>query len=99
MTGTEDELRAFLQRPWLHHFSWAACCFGATERSVLLEVVRQGGHVRLGFENNLELHAGEPASSNAALIETFVRALPPDAPPLAGARELRACFLGKTHQV
>ncbi len=96
LTGTEEELDAFLQQPCLPHYHWSACCFGRTEQSVLLAAVRQGGHVRLGFENNLELPTGEQATNNTALINAFVQALPTDSSPLAQAKDLRAQFLSKT---
>ena len=32
-----------------------------------------GGHARAGFEDNATYHPGEPAASNAQLIERLVR--------------------------
>lgn len=44
--------------PYLSHASeldtpWMVCAFGASEQAVVLEAALQGGHIRIGFENNL----------------------------------------------
>jgi 3-keto-5-aminohexanoate cleavage enzyme len=54
---------------------WALCAFGDQELPCMLEAVRQGGHVRIGFENNHVLHDGTPAPSTAALVTQFIKAL------------------------
>ena len=51
---------------------WAVCAFGGNENDCMLEAVKNGGHVRIGFENNHLLANGEVASDNAALIKQFV---------------------------
>ena len=47
---------------------WAMCAFGKREADCALRAARLGGHVRVGFENNLSLPGGGPAPSNAALV-------------------------------
>ena len=50
---------------------WAVCCFGRRENEAMLAATDRGGHVRIGFENNLLLSDGTPASDNAALIRQY----------------------------
>ncbi|MGD7347910.1 3-keto-5-aminohexanoate cleavage protein, partial [Ralstonia pseudosolanacearum] len=51
-----------------------------------------GGHVRLGFENNMALPDGSPAPDNAALVAHFRRHTDALHRPLASAADLRAWF-------
>ncbi len=53
---------------------WAVCAFGPTEGDCLALAARQGGHARVGFENNLWRADGQLATSNAELVtETKAR--------------------------
>lgn len=52
---------------------WAAFGIGATQFPMVAQAVLLGGHVRVGFEDNLYLARGVPAPSNAALVEKAVR--------------------------
>ena len=47
---------------------WSACAFGQTEAATVLTAAGLGGHVRVGFENNLWLRTGSLAQSNADLV-------------------------------
>lgn len=47
---------------------WSLCAFGASEANCMLEAIQQGGHCRVGFENNLLLADGTIAEDNAALV-------------------------------
>ncbi len=47
---------------------WAVCAFGAREGACALTAAALGGHVRVGFENNLHLADGAVAPDNAALV-------------------------------
>ena len=69
--GEPSELLALVNAADCRLFPWAACCFGPEENAVALKAAEQGGHVRLGFENNVVLSDGTPASDNAALIAQF----------------------------
>lgn len=71
LTGTADELDAFLAAADCSQFPWAACCFGRHENAVMLAAAAAGGHVRLGFENNTVLCDGTPARDNAELFAQF----------------------------
>ena len=47
---------------------WAVCAFGPRESACVLTAAGLGGHVRVGFENNLRLADGRLATSNAELV-------------------------------
>ena len=47
---------------------WAACAFGRTELACVSFAAIQGGHVRVGFENNLLRKDGDIAADNAEQI-------------------------------
>lgn len=48
--------------------SWSMCAFGAGEHACATTAAALGGHVRVGFENNLLLNNGQIAPDNAALV-------------------------------
>jgi len=47
---------------------WMVCGFGVNEHKVVTQAVQLGGHVRVGFENNLLLPDGKTAPDNATLV-------------------------------
>lgn len=55
--------------------TWAMCAFGKQECACALHAAQLGGHVRIGFENNMLLPNGSIATSNATLINTTVKEL------------------------
>lgn len=54
---------------------WAACAFGPHEQDTLVSAAKLGGHVRVGFENNLHAPNGELAKSNADQVARLAAAL------------------------
>jgi uncharacterized protein (DUF849 family) len=52
---------------------WASFGIGAAQFPMVAQAVLLGGHVRVGFEDNLYLARGVPAPSNAALVEKAAR--------------------------
>jgi uncharacterized protein (DUF849 family) len=48
--------------------SWAVCAFGHRECACALTAAALGGHIRVGFENNLQLSDQSLAPDNAALV-------------------------------
>ncbi len=50
---------------------WAVCAFGKAEIECVLKAASLGGHIRIGFENNLYLQDGSLAKNNAELISQF----------------------------
>lgn len=47
---------------------WSACAFGGRELECVLRAANLGGHVRVGFENNLLLANGERSLANGQLV-------------------------------
>ena len=52
---------------------WMVCAFGQNEHSVMKQAAELGGHVRVGFENNLLLPDGSLAKDNADLVALTVK--------------------------
>ncbi len=55
---------------------WSVCAFGRQEAACAVVAAGFGGHVRVGFENNLHLPDGITAPSNGALIQAVKSGLP-----------------------
>ena len=47
---------------------WMVCAFGPDEHACLLETAKQGGKLRVGFENSLTDHSTQPHHDNAASV-------------------------------
>jgi uncharacterized protein (DUF849 family) len=71
---------------------WAMCAFGAREYACAMTAAALGGHVRVGFENNLMLADGSIASNNAALVQQAALGIRGLGLQLANANEARALF-------
>jgi 3-keto-5-aminohexanoate cleavage enzyme len=54
---------------------WSICAFGRREAASVMAAALLGGHVRVGFENNLRLPNGSLAQSNAESVGIVARAL------------------------
>jgi 3-keto-5-aminohexanoate cleavage enzyme len=52
---------------------WSVCAVGLNEFPMTTMAIIMGGHVRVGFEDNIYLKKGLPAKSNAELVEKIVR--------------------------
>ncbi len=53
--------------------TWSATGIGRSHLPVIATALACGGHVRLGFEDQVELEPGVLAPSNASLVERAVR--------------------------
>ncbi len=71
---------------------WAMCAFGASEHACATTAAALGGHVRVGFENNLRLKNGQIAPNNAALVKQAAQAAASLGRPLATAQDIRSQF-------
>jgi uncharacterized protein (DUF849 family) len=82
--------------PFLHAHSgsepWAVCAFGATEHACVTAAAALGGHVRVGFENNLKLKNDAIAPDNTALVRQAAEAAHSLGRPLATANDIRRRF-------
>lgn len=53
---------------------WCVCAFGPAESKVSRSVFAKGGHMRIGFENNLDLIDGSRADHTSDLVAAAVQA-------------------------
>jgi uncharacterized protein (DUF849 family) len=72
---------------------WAVCAFGASEHACVSAAASLGGHVRVGFENNLYLKDGQLAPDNRALVAQAADAARSLGRPLASAQQIRQRFV------
>lgn len=87
--GTSEDLDAFLRAANCQSIPWSVCCFGQGEYSTMQHALGRGGHVRMGFENNLWLADGTLARDNHQLIEQFMTHLENHSRSPATATQLR----------
>lgn len=66
-----DDLDAFLNAKPDDITDWTVCAFGPYEHACLLEAVRRGGKVRIGFENSISNADGVVWPDNAASVAAF----------------------------
>jgi 3-keto-5-aminohexanoate cleavage enzyme len=52
---------------------WSVCAVGLDEFPMTTMSIIMGGHVRVGFEDNIYLSKGIPAKSNEELVEKIIR--------------------------
>lgn len=74
---------------------WSACAFGRTEAATVLTAAALGGHVRVGFENNVRRRDDSLAQTNADLVGQIRREAALVDRPLADIEATRA-FLTTT---
>lgn len=73
----------------LHPTTWSVCAFGSGEGAVAHTALCLGGHVRVGFENNMYLNDGTLAPDNAALVKQVADGAQLIARPLCRAAQAR----------
>src|SRR5690606_33077965 len=66
----------------------AMCAFGPLENACAITAAGLGGHVRVGFENNLFLKDGSTAPHNAALVAQVAHGAQALGRPLATADDI-----------
>ncbi len=73
-------------RPVRDAVSWSVCAFGAKENACMRHALEEGGHVRVGFENNILRPDGSTAEFTADLVRLVAEtARKAGRPPLDGA--------------
>jgi uncharacterized protein (DUF849 family) len=87
----QEDLPPFLDC-WPEGWPWTVCAFGRRERDCLAGAIRLGGHVRVGFENNLLRPDGTPAASNAEQVAGIRDAAIAAGRPLATTSQARALY-------
>ena len=69
-----EDLPPFLDALGGADLDWMMCAFGPREHDCVRAAIAAGGHVRVGFENNLHLPNGAIAPDNAALVALAAQA-------------------------
>ncbi|MEM7197623.1 MAG: 3-keto-5-aminohexanoate cleavage protein [Pseudomonadota bacterium] len=82
--SSPQDLQSFLDAAKEQQFIWYVCAFGQAEMACLLAAAKQGGHLRIGFENNHLMYNGEVAPDNAAQIVALRQNLQVNGQKLAG---------------
>jgi uncharacterized protein (DUF849 family) len=88
--SSPSDLLPFLAPGMPRFRHWSVCAFGQRETACVTAGALLGGHVRVGFENNLFLPDGSLARDNAALVEAAANAIAACGLRRATAEELRA---------
>lgn len=71
---------------------WAVCAFGPYEHASASAALAMGGHVRVGFENNMLLKDGTTAGRNADLIRQVRNVAEAIGRPIGTAEDMRRRF-------
>lgn len=90
-TSSPRDLLPFL-RAFDQSLPWAMCAFGREEHACATAAAALGGHVRVGFENNLKLRDGKVAPGNAALVAQAAEGARVLGRPLADAADARRLY-------
>ncbi len=89
MAGTPENLM-FLYGQLPAGATWTVAGIGAAELKLGTIAIALGGHVRVGFEDNVFYRKGELATSNAQLVERIARIAAELDRPVATPEEARA---------
>jgi len=81
---------------WSLPLAWMVCAFGVDEAACGVATACLGGHVRVGFENNLLMPDGTMASDNAALVGNVGQIMRTLGRRLANGTEARAILRGRS---
>ncbi|WP_459618252.1 beta-keto acid cleavage family enzyme [Bordetella sp. 2513F-2] len=90
-TSSAHDLLPFLAA-YDHALPWAVCAFGPQENACVTTAAAFGGHMRVGFENNLRLRDGSLAPDNAALVRQAVEGGTVLGRPIATAQDARRIY-------
>jgi uncharacterized protein (DUF849 family) len=89
-TSTPADLLPFLDSTMPSFPHWTTCAFGRNEAACVMAGALLGGHIRVGFENNLSMPDGRAASGNDELVGFVRDNLLQYGYPAATADELRS---------
>ncbi len=85
-----EGIAAFKRKIACVSYPWAVCGFGPEERDAVLFAISCGGHIRVGFENNLQDETGARLPSNTTMVGFCVRKAQENQRPVARADDVRA---------
>ncbi|MEX0954031.1 MAG: 3-keto-5-aminohexanoate cleavage protein [Rhizobiaceae bacterium] len=95
-TSEPTDLLPFLASGIPHFRHWSLCAFGQNEAACVVAGALRGGHVRVGFENNLWMPDGSLAANNADLVRVTAAILAAAGRTPMSAQQLRGCWTGMT---
>lgn len=82
---------------WNPAHPWSVCAFGPTEAQCMTAAMGLGGHVRVGFENNLLRADGELARDNAELVANVAGIARRSGRGVAGIDQARRVYGARAH--
>lgn len=88
-----SDLLPFLSAAQETSVHWSVCAFGKLESACAMTAAAFGGHVRVGFENNLYAADGTLAANNAALVSQVTRGSETIGRPVASPDQARALLI------
>lgn len=88
----EKDVAQLKQRTRQAAFPWAVCGFGINEADAVLHAAQNGGHIRVGFENNIWRKEGEPLLNNAEMIKFCAHTATAENRPVATVGDIRNIF-------
>lgn len=88
-----EDLRAIEDRACDINFPWAICAFGAAEMAAVKLAAEKGGHIRVGFENNMQLAGGQIATGNTDLVRFANTHISKSGRPIATVDDVRRQFM------
>ncbi len=94
-----QDLTPFLDQWHDSQTTWMVCAFGAAEQQCLLHSIDEGGHARIGFENNLLQPDGSIAHSNEAQVASLRYVLSDHTRPIASAQQARQLLASQALKV
>ena len=92
-----SDLDPFVDALGNHNANWAVCAFGRNEAACAVHAASLGGHVRIGFENNIHMPDGTLAASNADMVEAVAAKLDARGHSLMSCTEAHDIFDAATH--
>jgi len=95
--STTADLDPFLKYQTQISVPWMVCAFGASEQECLLYAAEKGGHMRLGFENNLLNAQGQVANSNIEQLQAIAGAAGDSGMSFATSQEARKMLRIRKH--
>ena len=96
--GISSDPRGLLEflPAWDDSGPWSVCAFGASEISAAAAAIALGGHVRVGFENNLQRIDGALLDTNSEQVGRVARLAATMGRPTIGVGAAQALFSGKS---
>ena len=89
---TTDDLQGFSDKAPFLLKNWAVCCFGKQENMIASMAAKLGGHVRVGFENNICRSDMSLVDNNAELVRNACQVAAGFGRTVAKAEDVRLLF-------